>query len=109
MADGRDESNIFFNKKDDDDGVIVRIWMGPVAPALANLQHPLIYLSTLANLLICQFANLLIHQSTCISPMTLSKTSTLVGKIHFVDNSNHFNTFTLSHVHHHTNYPRRAL
>lgn len=23
---------IFFNKKDDDDGVIVRIWMGPVAP-----------------------------------------------------------------------------
>ena len=37
MADERDESNIFFNKKDDDDGVIVRIWMGPVAPTLANL------------------------------------------------------------------------
>ena len=30
---------IFFNKKDDDDGVIVRIWMGPGAPTLANLQH----------------------------------------------------------------------
>ena len=28
---------IFFNEKDDDDGVIVRIWMGPVAPTLANL------------------------------------------------------------------------
>ena len=25
---------IFFNKKDDDNGVIVRIWMGPVAPTL---------------------------------------------------------------------------
>ena len=37
MADGRDESNIFFNKKDDDDGVIVRIWMGPVAQTPANL------------------------------------------------------------------------
>ena len=37
MADGRDESNIFFNKKDDDDGVIVRIWMGPGAPTPANL------------------------------------------------------------------------
>ena len=38
MAGGRDESNIFFNKKDDDDGVIVRIWMGPVAPTLTNLS-----------------------------------------------------------------------
>ena len=28
---------IFFNKKDDDDGVIVREWMGPVAPTPANL------------------------------------------------------------------------
>ena len=37
MAGGRDESNIFFNKKDDDDGVIVRKWMGPVAPTPANL------------------------------------------------------------------------
>ena len=37
MAYGWDESNIFFNKKDDDDGVIVRIWMGPVAPTLGNL------------------------------------------------------------------------
>ena len=37
MADGRDESNIFFNKKDDDDGVIVREWMGPDAPTSANL------------------------------------------------------------------------
>ena len=37
MAGGRDESNIFLNKKDDDDGVIVRIWMGPVAPTPANL------------------------------------------------------------------------
>ena len=37
MAGGRDESNIFFNKKDDDNGVIVRIWMGPVAPTPANL------------------------------------------------------------------------
>ena len=36
MAGGRNESNIFFNKKDDDDGVIVKIWMGPVAPTLAN-------------------------------------------------------------------------
>ena len=27
---------IFFNKKDDDDGVIVREWMGPVAPTLTN-------------------------------------------------------------------------
>ena len=27
---------IFFNEKDDDDGVIVREWMGPVAPTLAN-------------------------------------------------------------------------
>ena len=37
---------IFFNEKDDDDGVIVRVWMGPVAPTLANLliyQHPPIY------------------------------------------------------------------
>ena len=36
---------IFFNEKDDDDGAIVKIWMGPVAPTLANLliyQHPLI-------------------------------------------------------------------
>ena len=48
MAGGRDESNIFFNNKDDDDGVIVREWMGPVAPTLASLQHPPIY----------QFANL---------------------------------------------------
>ena len=32
MAGGRDESNIFFNEKDDDDGVMVKIWMGPVAP-----------------------------------------------------------------------------
>ena len=37
MAGGRDESNIFFNKKDDDDGVIVRIWMGPDAPTPVNL------------------------------------------------------------------------
>ena len=28
---------IFFNKKDDDDGVIVREWMGPGAPIPANL------------------------------------------------------------------------
>ena len=35
---------IFFNEKDDDDGVIVRIWMGPVAPTLANLP-------------ICKFCN----------------------------------------------------
>ena len=27
---------IFFNEKDDDDGVMVRVWMGPVAPTLAN-------------------------------------------------------------------------
>ena len=39
MADGRDESNIFFNKKDDDNGVIVRELMGLDAPTLANLQH----------------------------------------------------------------------
>ena len=37
MADGRDESNIFFNKKDDDNGVIWIVWMGPDAPTLANL------------------------------------------------------------------------
>ena len=44
---------IFFNKKDDDDGVIVRIWMGPVAPALANsLIRQFTNLLTLANLLI---------------------------------------------------------
>ena len=30
---------IFFNEKDDDDGVIVRVWMGPVAPTLANSLH----------------------------------------------------------------------
>ena len=36
MAGGRDESNIFFNEKDDDDGVIGRVWMGPAAPTLAN-------------------------------------------------------------------------
>ena len=45
MAGGRDESNIFFNEKDDDNGVIVRIWMGPVAPTPANLP----ILNTLAN------------------------------------------------------------
>ena len=28
---------IFFNEKDDDDGVIGMVWMGPVAPTLANL------------------------------------------------------------------------
>ena len=37
MAGGRDESNIFFNKKDDDDGVIWMVWMGPGAPTSANL------------------------------------------------------------------------
>ena len=37
MAGGRDESNIFFNKKDDDDGVIVREWMGPDPPIPTNL------------------------------------------------------------------------
>ena len=42
---------IFFNKKDDDDGVIVREWMGPVAPTPANLQHPRICQSI--NLPIC--------------------------------------------------------
>ena len=36
----------FLNKKDDDDGVIVRIWMGPVAPTPANLP----ILNTSANL-----------------------------------------------------------
>ena len=35
---------IFFNNKDDDDGVIWMVWMGPVAP-------------TLTNLLICKFCN----------------------------------------------------
>ena len=40
MAGGRDESNIFFNKKDDDDGVIVREWMGPVAPARPIYSNP---------------------------------------------------------------------
>ena len=86
--------------------------MGPDAPIPANLltrqsinQHPPICQFT--NLL--TLANLLIHQSIYTSPMTLSKTSILVGKIHFVDNSNHFNTFTLSHVHHYINYPRHAL
>lgn len=39
MAGGYDESNIFFNEKDDDDGVIVREWMGPGAPTLANSFH----------------------------------------------------------------------
>ena len=34
---GRDESNIFFNEKDDDDGVIGMVWMGPGAPAPTNL------------------------------------------------------------------------
>ena len=36
MAGGRDESNIFFNEKDDDNGVIGMVQMGPDAPALAN-------------------------------------------------------------------------
>ena len=36
----------FLNKKDDDDGVIVRIWMGPDAPTPANLP----ILNTSANL-----------------------------------------------------------
>ena len=80
--------------------------MGPGAPTPANLLINTRQFTTLANR---QFANLLIHQSTYTSPMILSKTSTLVGKIHFIDNSNHFNTFTLSHVHHYTNYPRHAL
>ena len=93
MAGGRDESNIFFNEKDDDYGVIAMVWMGPDAPTPTNLL----------------IVNLLIHQSTYTSPMILSKTSTLVGKIHFVDNSNHFNTFTLNHGHHHNNYPRHSL
>ena len=97
MAGGRDESNIFFNNNDDDDGVIVRKWMGPDAPTPTNL-----FINTR------QFTNLLTRQFLK-KYMTLSKTSTLVGKIHFVDNSNHFNTFTLSHMHHHTNYPRHAL
>ena len=58
MADGRDESNIFFNKKDDDNGVIVRIWMGPDAPTLANLLiRQFANLSTPANLLTCQSVN----------------------------------------------------
>ena len=55
MAGGRDESNIFFNKKDDDNGVIVREWMGPVAPTPANLfinTRQFTNLPTLAN---CQF------------------------------------------------------
>ena len=30
---------IFFNEKDDDNGVMMRIWMGPVAPTLANSLH----------------------------------------------------------------------
>ena len=80
---------IFFNNKDDDNGVIVMVWMGPVAPTLANL--------------------LTHYKITYLHLMTLSKSLHLVGKIHFIDNSNHFNTFTLSHVHHHTNHPRHAL
>ena len=82
MAGGRDESNIFFNKKDDDDGVIVREWMGPDAPTLANLQHsPICNTRQFTNTR--QSANLLIHQSTYLSPMTLNKISTLVGIIYF--------------------------
>ena len=50
MAGGRDESNIFFNKKDDDDGVIVREWMGPDAPTLTNLFTNTRQFVTLANL-----------------------------------------------------------
>ena len=38
MAGRCDESNIFFNKKDDDDGVIGMVWMGPVAPILTNVN-----------------------------------------------------------------------
>ena len=70
MAGGRDESNIFFNKKDDDDGVIVRIWMGPVAP-------------TLANLLIYQHSQFLKPSPSLKKYMILSKISTLVGIIYF--------------------------
>ena len=43
---------IFFNKKDDDNGVIVREWMGPVAPTLTNL---LTHQSINQHSLICQF------------------------------------------------------
>ena len=83
-------------ENDGGDGGMESIWMGPVAPTLANLP-------------ICDTRQFLKTFPSLKKYMTSSKTSTLVGKIHFVDNSNHFNTFTLSHVHHHTNYPRRAL
>ena len=43
---------LFFNKKDDDNGVMVRIWMGPVAPTLTNL-----FTNTR------QFTNLLIYNT----------------------------------------------
>ena len=57
IAGGRDESNIFFNEKDDDYGVIVRIWMGPVAPTPANLLTNTRQFVTLTNSPIYQFAN----------------------------------------------------
>ena len=51
---------IFFNNKDDDNGVIRMVWMGPVAPALP-----------------------IIAKSFTFTLMTLSKTSILVGIIYF--------------------------
>ena len=70
MAGGRDESNIFFNKKDGDDGVIVREWMGPDAPTLANLL-------TSANLFINtrQFTNHLLHRFA----ISFNKSSVLIS------------------------------
>ena len=47
MAYGWDESNIFFNNNDDDDGVMVMVWMGPVAPTPTNLS--IHQFTTLAN------------------------------------------------------------
>ena len=45
----------FFNKKDDDDGVMVKIWMGPVAPTspmlLFAIQRELSLLSSLLSII----------------------------------------------------------
>lgn len=75
----------FFNDKDDEDDVYRKDWSGPGPPNFPILSHH--------------------SKITPILHMTLSTLSILVGKIHFIDNSNHFNTFTLSHEQHHTPTP----